>query len=554
MEEINIDDDNICFAIIYEECSSNNADEGDYHLKFKTVALVEKKSKDKYRIVSGQLEGKTEQDYDLLLGQEDYIHENYTVLHYIKGSKDKKKNKIFIFSIDYINNIIEKENISKLQAICKIASEAQNVKLCHNFNMLGEVHFKALIKKEKKPITSAQILRMLFSKNDELYRKILISTTQDTYSLSTEVSQNFLTTSNILLRNSLNVRLKNMDIIDIIDRISRKIIGQEDAIRSVVSNVYFNQILIDSISNLPLKECANELDSRKVAILLDGTTGTGKTAIAKEIAAILDIPISIVNANSFSETGFVGPSITDILQELLKQTKNDVERAQRGIIVLDEIDKLAETDLESRSMKLGVQKELLGFMSGAKYEIKESVGPFGSPAISFDTSKLTFILCGAFTTIKEQKIASNDKKLLGFSTLEQPHDRSYTMDSQDYVDFGLMREFFGRIKVITSTKTYNIEDFKRILIESELSPLKGLEKTCIMFGYPGITYNEEFLDKICKYAYEMQTGARALQNLISGIQDILLIDLISKNYDINEPIELTIDLLEKYNKRKIRSY
>ena len=117
-----------------------------------------------------------------------------------------------------------------------------------------------------------------------------------------------------------------------------------------------------------------------------------------------------------------------------------------------------------------------------------------------------------------------------------------------------MREFFGRIKVIAATKTYSLDDLKKILLTSKISPLKNFEKTVLMFGYSGIIYDDEFIDSIANEAYEMNTGARALQTIMSGIQSEMLTDLVINNYDLNKPIELSAKLLEKYKKRNVRGY
>ena len=134
------------------------------------------------------------------------------------------------------------------------------------------------------------------------------------------------------------------------------------------------------------------------------------------------------------------------------------------------------------------------------------------------------------------------------------NDCTYTMNSDDYIDYGLMKEFFGRIKVIVSTKTYTIDDLKKILIESEISPIKGFEKNSIMLGYSGIEYNDEIIDRLATEAYDMGTGARALQSLVTGMQDVILYDLITKEYDLDSPVPLSMKLLDNYKQRTIRRY
>lgn len=352
-----------------------------------------------------------------------------------------------------------------------------------------------------------------------------------------------------------NFELDKININDIISDINSKIVGQEKAVKTLVTNIYYNQVLIENLSKNDDID-SSELDSRKISILLDGSTGTGKTAILKEIAAKLDLPIDIVNANSFSETGYVGPTITDILSRLLKKANGNLELAERGIIVLDEIDKIATPDTyDTRDMKKGVQEELLSFIGGGKYDIAISSG-FMKNSVSFDTSKITFILSGAFTKLREDKIQEQEKKIngMGFNSGNNDLKNEYEITSQDYIDYGLMREFFGRIKVLTSTKSYSIDDLKTILLNSKISPLKNFEKTIQMFGYNNLKYNDEVLDKICEEAYKLDTGARGLQSIMANIQNKILIDLINQTYNLNEPIEINDNLLDEYKKDNIRTY
>ena len=349
-----------------------------------------------------------------------------------------------------------------------------------------------------------------------------------------------------------------IDVNAIIKEISEKIVGQEEAIISLVTNIYFNQVLIDRLANSG-SASASLLDSTKVSILLDGSTGTGKTAIAKEIATKLDLPIVMASANSFSETGYVGPTITDILQKLLEQANGDMARAERGIVFLDEIDKLASnTGFHGKDMKRGVQEELLAFIGGGMYDVRSGESLWGN-SIQFDTSKLTFILSGAFTELRDRKIKEKEekgKKGIGFSinNSDSQNDRTYTISAQDYIDEGLMREFFGRVKVLVSTKTYSVEDLKNILLTSTISPLENFQKVVEIFGYNGIIYSEEFIDRFANEAYNMGTGARALQTIMSGIQNMLLLNIINGEFDKYKPIELTIDMINQYKGKEIRRY
>ena len=301
-----------------------------------------------------------------------------------------------------------------------------------------------------------------------------------------------------------------------------------------------------------------ELDARKTSILLDGETGTGKTAIIKDICKQLDLPVVIASSTNFSGTGYVGASITDLLIDLLKQSNNDLNKAERGIIVFDEIDKLAfsKEAVIGKDMKEEVQHELLTFIGGGDYDVPIGEG-FFSQNVKFNTSKITFILSGAFTDLREDKIKEVDKshKAMGFSTESSDnYEKEYIVTPDDYIKYGLMREFFGRIKVLASTKSYSLEDCKRILLESTISPLLNFEKNVKMYGYPGIEYNEDFLNKVSEEGMKMKTGARGLQTVISGIQNNMLNGLINNEYDINKPIVLDTKMIEDYKKSFIRKF
>jgi len=360
--------------------------------------------------------------------------------------------------------------------------------------------------------------------------------------------QNLLEIKKEEIENDSNFNIDDINILEIMNDINKEIVGQESAIKALVTNIYYNQVLLNNLDSYddinPL-----ELDSRKINILLDGSTGTGKTAIANAVARKFNLPLVVGSAKSFSETGYVGPTITDMLKKLIIQANNDIRKAERGIIILDEIDKIAVEHDRNSSMKKGVQEELLTFIGGGKYDIKVNKNTY-----TFDTSKITFILMGAFTDIREEKIKKNESSKIGFGEKEN-NNRSYTITADDYIKYGLMREFFGRIKVIATTKTYTKEDLTNILLNSTISPLKNLEKSAQMFGYGGITYDEELIKRIVDEAYEKNTGARALQTVVAGIQDQLLLEMITNNVkNENKKMEITGEVLENYKKAKIIKY
>lgn len=540
-------------AVIYKVDDSN-----EKVCNFCCAALVKYNKYDNtFSIVSGKYIGYTNTQFNLLEGNPNFIYRNYN-LSSTKNYNLCNRLMIYIFNNSFKNEISEQLGCSNDEFVaCEIVKRAMNKELFFSkkSNIKGVVFATDKVLNECL-MNESQIMSMLsndnFTSSSKSNSPVIIIKTP-----SYSSTANSLLDINLRERN-YNFDYKNIDVKNVIESISKRIVGQSEAIKTLVSNIYFNQLLIESLTNKDDANILNELDSRKVAILLDGTTGTGKTAIIKEISNRFKLPMVIVNANSFSETGYVGPSITEILSELLKQANGNINLAQRGIVFLDEVDKIAENNEDDyHSMKLGVQKELLGFMSGAKYDLKGETKTIFEKAeiLKFDTSKLTFILSGAFTRIKDKKIAEKNRKILGFNDqFTVDNDCTYTMDADDYIEYGLMKEFFGRIKVIVATRTYSIEDLKSILLKSEISPIKGFEKNCIMLGYNGIEYNEEIIDRLATEAYNMGTGARALQSLVTGMQDVILYDLITKEYDLKNPVPLSMDLLDNYKQRTIRRY
>ena len=525
-------------AVVYKAKSYNLFEVINYYACCSITTSTDNK---KIIVLDGALKDKNETFFELLQGDPDYVDLEISPTFTI-NEKSESGYYMFIFENSYVEEYALKHEIPIDKAINKIKMEA------------SLFHFE-FDKKDFKKLKIFRDTNKVFTEQEE---KDFIKYCG--YSQRPRFSSNVVCPKadydEIIkeAKERLNeLSMDNVDIKSIINSISNKIVGQDKSIKTLVCNIYFNQKLIDSLSR-DKENSNNELDSRKVAILLDGATGVGKTALAKEIASKFNLPIVIENANSFSETGYVGATITDILENLLKKANGDLELAQRGIVFLDEIDKIAKkSELDATSMKLGVQKELLGFMSGGTYELDNGMPRlFAADKEKFDTSKLTFIFAGAFTDMKDEKKEQNNKKCIGFNNVEE-NKNSYSVDTEDYINFGLTREFFGRIKVISHMKTYTKDDLKNILFKSTISPLKGLEKTCILFGSTGIEYDDEFIDTIIDKAYDMGTNARALQSIMSSIQNILLYKLETGEY-LDKKVVLDKSLLDIMEKEKVIEY
>lgn len=587
----------IRLVVIFDPCKENE-------IKFNSIAFVEGTSPfNLFLIKSGKYKGRLSSDFNILRTSDgESIFDSQVELKYEEFSKNKKSLYVIddkILMEKYYDNILR----YKIDAYDKYGFVIFCTNIC-NFELLDtllKIDNNGKIEKTEKnsgnTLSTSNVINMLKGyNNDHSYidkkadeyeeywkkrRNILEKnlTPQDlnkrksiqkiVESLSPKEKQELETFDSLLnrmlqLEEELKVKEENkkeeisdIKVNSVIDKITNKIIGQDDAIKTLVSNIYHNQKLINFISEQEEID-PSLLDSSKVSILLDGETGTGKTAIEKEIAKELDLPIVITSANSFSETGYVGPTITDILKKLLDQTNGDIKKAERGIVVLDEIDKITkEEGIAGKSMHEGVQNELLSFIGGGEYDISNGGFGFFSNNIKFDTSKLTFILSGAFTDLREQKIKDEEKKYksMGFTyNDESNNEKTYTLLPEDYIKFGLKREFFGRIKVLTGTKSYDHDAYKKILLESKISPLKNFEKTVKLYGYKGIKYDESFVNKLAEEAVKMKTGARGLQTVMSGIQNKLLMGLINHEFDLDKKIKLTTNLIDEYNKSYVRKY
>ena len=315
----------------------------------------------------------------------------------------------------------------------------------------------------------------------------------------------------------LGFKVDEINVADIIADIKTRMIGQNQVINDVVNNVYHNQILFN--------EGGDYADS-KACILIDGPTGTGKTFLAKQISKQMKIPMVNRNVSSFSAPGYQGANLSEILVDLVKAAKGDLKTAERGIVVIDEFDKLCDKDGKGLEMKAAVQQELLTYLSGSKIPIE-----YDGKRIEFDTSKVTFICLGAFTDLRERKESELSDK-----------DDKYRMLPEDYIKAGLMREIVGRFSLISCTNHFTKEQLREILLESKSSPLLKMVEIAKKDYHTDIVYDDDIINIIVERAYKMNTGARALTTVVNSLNTAILSELISGKYD---QIQLTRDVFER---------
>lgn len=272
----------------------------------------------------------------------------------------------------------------------------------------------------------------------------------------------------------------NTDISQMYSAIKKTIISQDEQIMQILTSLFKNQKVINSSLGLDM------IAKLKENIIVYGPTGTGKTEILKRIANIYKIPIVIEDATSLSEIGYVGRNITDMLENLYLAAGKDIEKAQKGILVIDEFDKLAEKDRNSKDhvSRIGVQRSLLKLLDGSTFYFEDK---------KFDTSRLSVVALGAFTGIVDNDDYSN-------------------VSSTDFVNYGIMRELMGRFSKLVAMNSLSKEDIKKILIESDFSPLNTYR---LLFESMNIefSYDEDFIDYIAEKAVALNSGARSLKTV-----------------------------------------
>ena len=301
-----------------------------------------------------------------------------------------------------------------------------------------------------------------------------------------------------------------VNIREILSLLKSRIIAQDKALDIIVPSIIVNQKLAE-INDKDLTK------TQKTSILIEGSTGVGKTLIVEEIANFLNLPIVIRGITNYSTVGYKGNDMTNILLELVKAAGGDIEKAQKGIVCLDEIDKLGDSNLE---MRKGLEQELLSWISGTKILIETET----KKSFEFDTTNVTFISLGAFTKMRETKKGNNP---IGFMPFESKKEYS----TKDYVAIaGMERELMGRFNCIVSLKDLTIDDLKTILTGSAISPLHSFIKLCNIYGVD-VEYDDEFVEEIATKAYEERIGARALQRQINKVKNEYIIDILSGSID-----------------------
>ncbi len=349
---------------------------------------------------------------------------------------------------------------------------------------------------------------------------------------------------------SLQTTLKLIRPLEIKQHLDQYVIGQDEA-KKVISVAVYNHY-----KRLNQKTSADETEIEKSNLIIVGETGTGKTLLAKTVAKILNVPFSIVDATVLTEAGYVGEDVESILTRLLQAADYDVASAERGIIYIDEIDKVArKSDNPSITRDVsgeGVQQALLKILEGTNVNVPPQGGRKhpDQKMITVNTSNILFICGGAFDGI-QKKIANRLRtQTVGYKMIEDEEDIDLNnlykyITPQDLKSFGLIPELIGRLPVLTHLNPLDKETLLSILTEPKNALIKQYIK---LFEYEDVElkFDKEVFEFIVDKAWEFKLGARGLRSICEAIMLDAMFEIPTTKEEREETsLHITLDYAKK---------
>lgn len=339
-------------------------------------------------------------------------------------------------------------------------------------------------------------------------------------------------------------------------RLDDYIIGQDEAKKVISVAVYNHYKRIMQTSD----EEDKDVEIEKSNILMIGQTGTGKTLIARTIAKLLDVPFCIADATVFTEAGYVGEDVESILSRLLQAADYDVAKAERGIVFIDEIDKIARKGADNPSITRdvsgeGVQQSLLKLLEGSIVNVPPQGGRKHPEQefIHVNTQNILFIASGAFNNLERIVSERMNTNAIGYNKKNRALDKSNMLQyvsMQDIKQFGLIPELCGRFPVLTSLNPLDADALKQILTRPKNALIKQYIKLFKMDKID-LSFSEGALDYIVNKAIELKLGARGLRSIIEKIMTDAMYDFPSLN---KKSIEVTEDYAKEHFEKSIFSF